>query len=277
MILLIVTPNQQSHVTGLCFSINIECSHTLAQQTHIITLPDVGTSGHQIHRLTGLGIGTISRVHSQYCSDLTKTSGGRPSKLTAANIGYAKRIVRMGKADNAVQVTKALQDVTNQSISSQTVRHNLKKSGLRPVVKKKQPLLKPRHRKDRLDFAESHKEWTLGNWKRVIWSDETKIDRLGSDGRKWVWKEVGEQLNDRVVEGTVKFGGGNVMVWGWMGWDGVGYATRIEGKMDADLYVSIMEGELQESLHYYNKTFSDIIFQQDNDPKHTSKCHNNFD
>ena len=44
-----------------------------------------------------------------------------------------------------------------------------------------------------------------------------------------------------------------------MGWDRIGYATRIEGKMDADLHVSIMEDGLQESLHYYNKT-SQILF-----------------
>jgi hypothetical protein len=182
----------------------------------------------------------------------------------------------MGKADNAVQVTKALQDVTNQSISSQTVHRNLKKFGLRPVVKKKRPLLKPRHRKDRLDFAESHKEWTLEDWMRVWWSDETKINHLGSDGRCWVWKEVGEQLSDKLVEGTVKFEGGNVMMWGCMGWDGVGYATRIEGRMDADLYVSIMEDELQETLHYYDKTNTNIIFQQGNDPKHTSKKAQNW-
>ena len=85
-----------------------------------------------------------------------------------------------------------------------------------------------------------------------------------------------EQLNDRVVEGAVKFDGGNVMVWGCMGWVGVGYATRIEGKMDADLYVSIIEDELQESLHYYNKTPTDIIFQHDNDPKHTSRRAQNW-
>ena len=60
------------------------------------------------------------------------------------------------------------------------------------------------------------------------------------------------------------------------GWDGVGYATRIEGKMDADLYVSIMEDELQETLHYYGKTNNNIIFQQDNDPKHTSKKAQNW-
>ena len=35
-----------------------------------------------------------------------------------------------------------------------------------------------------------------------------------------------------------------------MGWDGVGHACRIEEIMDADLYVSILEDELQQSLEY---------------------------
>jgi hypothetical protein len=38
-----------------------------------------------------------------------------------------------------------------------------------------------------------------------------------------------------------------------------------------DLYISILEDDLKESLAYYNKTPQDIIFQQDNDPKHTCK------
>jgi transposase len=108
---------------------------SLAQRSHVITLLDAGTSGHQIHKITGIFIATISRICCQYRSELPKSFGGRPSKLTPANIGYAKCIIRMGKADNAVQVTKALEDVTNQSISSQTIRRNLKKHGLRPVVK----------------------------------------------------------------------------------------------------------------------------------------------
>ena len=32
--------------------------------------------------------------------------------------------------------------------------------------------------------------------------DETKINHLGSDGRKWVWKKVGEGLTDRQVVTT---------------------------------------------------------------------------
>ena len=243
---------------------------TATQRSDILNLLDSGISAHNIASKLHVSIASISQVRSKYRPDLPKSTGGRPHKLTSANIDYARRMICMGKVDNAVQAAKALQDVTNQPVCSQTLRNNLKKAGMRPVVKRKRPLLQKRHIRDRLDFAESHKEWTLEDWKKVLWSDETKINRLGSDGRTYVWKDVGEGLSKRTVEGTVKFGGGNVKMWGCMGWDGVGYATRIEGKMDAELYVSILDDELMQSLEYYGLSPEEIIFQQDNDPKHTS-------
>jgi hypothetical protein len=68
----------------------------------------------------------------------------------------------------------------------------LKKEGMKSVVKKKRPVLSAKHRRDRMDFALTHKDWTVEDWKRVVWSDETEIDRMGSDGRQWVWKKAGE-------------------------------------------------------------------------------------
>ena len=94
----------------------------------------------------------------------------------------------------------------------------------------------------------------------MIWSDETKINRIGSDGRKWVWKKQGKGLSSRLVKGTLKFGGGNIMMWGCFGWDGVGYTTKINRRMDAELYVSILEDELQDSLNWWGKTIPDIEF-----------------
>jgi len=146
----------------------------------------------------------------------------------------------------------------------------MKIEGMKAVVKKKRPLLTKKHMKDRLDFAITHKDWTVEDWKRVVWSDETKINHLGSDGRKWVWKKAGEGLSNRLVEGTKKFGGGSLMMWGCMLWEGVGYGCKIDGRMDGELYVKILDDKLQASLDYYGKTSDDIIFQQDNDPKHTS-------
>ena len=61
------------------------------------------------------------------------------------------------------------------------------------------------------------------------------------------------------------------MIWGCMTWDGPGFACKIDGRMDGDLYVAILEDELQNSLQFYGKNVGDIIFQQDNDPKHTCK------
>ena len=55
---------------------------------------------------------------------------------------------------------------------------------MKAVMKKKKPFLSKKHRKARMDFALTHQHWTVEDWKKVVWSDETKINRLGSDGRK---------------------------------------------------------------------------------------------
>ena len=86
-----------------------------------------------------------------------------------------------------------------------------------------------------------------------------------------MWKKAEEGLSDRLVEGIVKFDRGSVMVWGCMFWDGPRYACKIDGKMDGDLYVQIMEEDLKASMDYYGKSPEDVVFQQDNNPKHTCK------
>ncbi|KAG1582794.1 hypothetical protein G6F46_015191 [Rhizopus delemar] len=54
----------------------------------------------------------------------------------------------------------------------------------------------------------THKDWTEDDWRRMVFSDETKVNVWGSDG--------------------FKGGAGSVMLWGCMTWDGPGYACAIE-------------------------------------------------
>ena len=85
---------------------------------------------------------------------------------------------------------------------------------MKAIVKKKRPLLSAKYHKACLDFAIAHKDQTIEDWKKIIWSDETKINHLGSDGKKWVWKKAGEGLSDRLIEKTLKYDGGSLMMWG---------------------------------------------------------------
>src|SRR6266481_644453 len=206
-----------------------------AQINHILSLLDKGKSAAQISQLTGRGLATISRLHSKHHSSLSKSAGGCPSKLSSSNIHYTIQKITSQKIEHATEAAEILQDMNGESISAKTVHRALKNAGMKAVVKRKRPMLKKRHRQERMDFALAHKDWTVEDWKRVVWSDETNINNLGSDGRKWVWKRAGEGLSDRLVEGTVKFGGGSLMLWGCMMWEGPGYATRIDWRMDDEL------------------------------------------
>ena len=84
----------------------------------------------------------------------------------------------------------------------------------------------------------------MDDFQRVLWSDETKINCFGSDGKEYMWKRKGEPLSEREIQPTVKHGGGRIMVWGAMGWNGVGKMAEIEGIMDSDQYINILEGNM---------------------------------
>ena len=59
-----------------------------------------------------------------------------------------------------------------------------------------------------------------------------------------------------------------------MEWDGV--LTEVEGKMDVKQYVEILDGEVLDSLEKLKLDRETFYFQQDNDPKHTSKLASKF-
>jgi transposase len=136
-------------------------SLSLALKNTILTMLDAGHSAHSISSTTGVHTSTITRLHSKECSELQKSSGGCPKKLSPANICHAVHLINSRKAENAVQDTKALSNITNQSLSPSTVRLHLKKAGIKAVVKAKCPFLKAKHCKARLDFTNAHKDWTV--------------------------------------------------------------------------------------------------------------------
>jgi transposase len=159
---------------------------TTSQVDTILNLIHRGFSYTQICAATGLSHSTISRVHSQYCSELPTHPPGWPSKLSSTSQWYLVQLVTGPQSLNATQAAKEVSRATGQPVHPKTASRTLRKQGLKAVVKQKKPFISPYHSKESLDFAYQHQHWTLEDWKLVIFSDETKINRLGSDGCSWV-------------------------------------------------------------------------------------------
>lgn len=48
-------------------------------------------------------------------------------------------------------------------------------------------------------------------------------------------------LREQNVAGTVKFEGGNVMIWGCMSWSRPGAIAHIVGRMDSEQHIEILD------------------------------------
>ena len=103
---------------------------------------------------------------------------------------------------------------------------------------------------------------------KVLWSDESKFEIFGEN--RWVYarRYAGERFKLECLVQTVKHRGGNVMVWGCFMGEKVGDLMRINGIVDQKVYHSILQRHLVPSGKRLCQGL--YIFQQDNDPKHTS-------
>ena len=105
----------------------------------------------------------------------------------------------------------------------------------------------------------------------LFFSDEMKMNMFNSDGRSWCWITYGEHVPPQHVQQTMKHGGGHIIIWGCMATFGLGVWHRIEGMMDQHVYKFILENFLWSTIRHYNLVPSNVVFQHDNNKKHTRK------
>ena len=46
------------------------------------------------------------------------------------------------------------------------------------------------HKAERHKRAKNHQNWTVEDWKKVVWSDKTKINILGSDSVRYCYSDA---------------------------------------------------------------------------------------
>ncbi len=131
------------------------------------------------------------------------------------------------------------------------------------------PLLNQRQRQKHLTWAVEKKNWTVAQWSKVLFSDESKFCiSLGNQGPR-VWRTSGEAQIPCCLKSSVKFPQ-SVMIWAAMSSAGVGPLCFLKSTVNAAIYQEILEHFMLPSA---DKLYgdADFIFQQDLAPAHTAK------
>jgi hypothetical protein len=170
----------------------------------------------------------------------TQKKSGHPCKFTTHDVCIAARMLASTRAHDVTD----LQRQHFPNLHADMIQKRLTKCGLKAYIRHTKPFLSDVHKKQWLEWAESHAHWTVADWKSVIFSDESKFNLFRSDGRRWCWRKPGEEFDKRYVRKEVKHGGGNVMVWGCVTTIGMGHIVKINGNMDGPLYTEILKDDV---------------------------------
>ena len=165
---------------------------------------------------------------------------GRPSRTSHRS---DRRLVRLSRRDPFASSSQLLGDWAEQ-VSSRTVRRRLRRAALfsrRPLTR---TLLTPRHREARLQWAMRRCHFREAQWRRIVFTDESRFLLRPVDGRVRVWRRQTEVLRQDLVSETTAFGGGSVMVWGAICCDGRSPLLVLRRTVTGDSYVQILSNHL---------------------------------
>ncbi|KAK3509292.1 hypothetical protein QTP70_028577 [Hemibagrus guttatus] len=112
------------------------------------------------------------------------------------------------------------------------------------------------------------KNWTVAQWSKALFSDETKFCiSFGNRGPR-VWRKGGEAHSPSCLKSSIKFP--QSVIWGAISSAGVGPLCFLKTKVTAPVYQEILEHFMLPSPDQLSED-ADFIFQQDLAPAHTAK------
>jgi transposase len=196
-------------------------------------------------------------------SDKKRT--GRPRKTTKRDDNLMKLIVSRSPTSSCKKVqANLLQKGCEVSVS--TVSRRLSKEfelkSYKPVKK-----MTPAMRKKRLDFARRHQTWTVGDWNKVMFSDESTFQQFTSR-QQHVRRPVGKRFDVKYTIPTMKHPPSQ-MIWGAFSHNGTAglYFLPQKTTMNGERYL----GLLKEKLDIHMTIHKCAIFMHDGAPCHRSR------
>lgn len=209
----------------------------------IVKLYLQGKSFREVGKIVERTHSTVEKIINKFRYEGTvrnKPGRGRKRILTTADVRSICRQIKIDPQTNIRNLTSEVSSRIKSKISVETIRRTLRKEGYNGRIARKKPYISQTNRKKRLEFAKTFINCDESFWENIIFSDETKINLFGRDGRKQiVWRKANTEYDKKNTSPTIKHGGGSVMLWGCIGSNGTGNVEFIDGKMDKIQYLNI--------------------------------------
>ena len=196
-------------------------------------------------------------------SIVDRNRSGRKKACTAHILNLIEESLRENNELTAEDLSTRIQDVTGHLLSISAIKHSRKALGWERSGTRYCQIIRNANQPKRLEFAEAC--LARGDvFENVIWTDECSVEIQRHTRRSF--RKVGEP---KVLRGRPKHPF-KVHVWGGISMAGATDVVIFTGIMDADFYA---EEIIRNTLHPFITRVFPVThrFQQDNDPKHTSR------
>lgn len=232
-----------------------------------------GMSQRQVARLVKCAQSTVCDVWKKYLSTNSINNLLRSGRPRATSNRQDRKLIQLAKTMRRSTSKQLNAEWCNYkvNVSDRTVRNRLNEHGFRWCKAKTKPRLTTQHKKARLKWCKEHVNWEFDDWKKIIFSDESRICLgTGDNKRIFVWRRVSEKFSDDCVNTKVKFSP-SFTVWGCMTAQSVGELCIVLRTVNSEVYEEILEHFLIPSIEKWFPDSDDFIYQDDNASCHRSK------
>lgn len=242
----------------------------IAVRAQIVALKQFGASNRQISEITTISERQIYRfwkkaidrgydpvngskaLKDEYLSDEPRS--GRPKKATLEATSEILTEVRKSRKTRSYTLID-LSRACSTGLSPTTIWRILKEARFSYVKPSRKPGLTKSMKEARLRFCLEYQYWTLDDWKKVLWSDETSVVHGAKRGGERVWRTAEEAYDKTCIRVRWK-GFSEFMFWGCFSYDYKGpyhiyksetAAQKKAAKKVMDDYNAYIEVEAQEA------------------------------
>lgn len=248
-----------------------------SEKESILSLSKANIKLKEISEITGRPISTIcSFLKRQERRGITenKNRSGRPLKCSVQGERQLIRLVKNNRRRTLTELTNVSNENGASRLSESTVKRILRKGGYRRRLVKKKLRIREVNKKKRVNWCKQYRHKTVDDfWNNIIFSDECKV-MIDGEQRVYVWRKDGEEWDPPCVApppGRRL----DLMVWGCITAHGVGTLCIVDGNINAEKYIEIIDSNLWPvvAMHFPNNQY---IFQDDNAPVHRARVVKDF-